>query len=217
METAPVSKTCNTPSYSLYIKPASVALSEGALLADLDSRLSLLVRRVGLHQGDVSGAQGNQMSTLTMETGKKNLVQAIQVLSAKTTLLDPNNLANVEGRLSALQQKLGHPKDEKSSLDSESLEKLDSLVKVVERSQPMYANLPTVIQRLETLQSLHQQAADLSRGLVELETVQQQLSVQLGNNQSLLSTTSKRFSANLETINANFTSLTKRIDLLKQK
>jgi len=202
---------CNTPSYSLYIKPAATGVTEGALLGDLQSRISILERRVGLQK-----EHGDMMATLTMETGKKNIMQAVQVLSSKTTLLDPNNLANIEGRLGALQQKLGQLQEDNSSLDSESLSKLEGLLSVAERSQPMYTALPTVIQRLETLQSLHQQAADMSRGLVELETVQQQLAVQLGNNQGLLKTTQKRFSANLETINANFASLVERVEKLKK-
>lgn len=203
---------CNTPSYSLYIKPAATGVTEGALLGELQSRISMLERRVGLQK-----EHGDMMATLTMETGKKNIMQAVQVLSAKTTLLDPNNLANIEGRLGALQQKLGQLQEDNSSLDSESMSKLEGLLSVVERSQPMYTTLPTVIQRLETLQSLHEKAADMSRGLVELETVQQQLAVQLGNNQGLLKTTQKRFSGNLETIHANFASLVERVERLKQK
>lgn len=203
---------CNTPSYSLYIKPAATGVTEGALLGELQSRISRLERRVGLQK-----EHGDMMATLTMETGKKNIMQAVQVLSAKTTLLDPNNLANIEGRLGALQQKLGQLQEDNSSLDSESMSKLEGLLSVVERSQPMYTTLPTVIQRLETLQSLHEKAADMSRGLVELETVQQQLALQLGNNQGLLKTTQKRFSGNIETINANFASLVERVERLKQK
>jgi len=203
---------CNTPSYSLYIKPAATGVTEGALLGELQSRISMLERRVGLQK-----EHGDMMATLTMETGKKNIMQAVQVLSAKTTLLDPNNLANIEGRLGALQQKLGQLQEDNSSLDSESMSQLEGLLSVVERSQPMYTTLPTVIQRLETLQSLHEKAADMSRGLVELETVQQQLAVQLGNNQGLLKTTQKRFSGNIETINANFASLVERVERLKQK
>merc|ERR1711864_45043 len=203
---------CNTPSYSLYIKPAATGVTEGALLGELQSRISMLERRVGLQK-----EHGDMMATLTMETGKKNIMQAVQVLSAKTTLLDPNNLANIEGRLGALQQKLGQLQEDNSSLDSESMSQLEGLLSVVEGSQPMYTTLPTVIQRLETLQSLHEKAADMSRGLVELETVQQQLAVQLGNNQGLLKTTQKRFSGNIETINANFASLVERVERLKQK
>ena len=59
----------------------------------------------------------DQLSLLTMETGRRSLAGAVQVLSAKTALLDPDKLDGVEGRLGALQQKLGVLQDNKSSID----------------------------------------------------------------------------------------------------
>ena len=42
------------------------------------------------------GISPDQVSMLTMETGRKTLVGAVQVLSAKTALLDPDKLDGVE-------------------------------------------------------------------------------------------------------------------------
>eukprot|EP00092_Neocalanus_flemingeri_P013321 GFUD01014360.1.p1 GENE.GFUD01014360.1~~GFUD01014360.1.p1 ORF type:complete len:395 (-),score=120.58 GFUD01014360.1:104-1288(-) len=198
-----------SPSYSLYIKHSTSALDEGALLSSLSSRLAVLEATVGF--------SADQMSILTMETGKKSISQAVQVLSAKTTLMDPSKLDHIEGRLGALQQKLGHLQESsKSILDSDSVAKLDHMLATVERSKPLYASLPEVVVRMESLQNLHQQAAEFSRSLVELETVQSQLSVQLGNNLTLLSSTKEKFTTNLANINQNFSSLFDRIDQLKQ-
>jgi len=94
--------------------------------------------------------------------------------------------------------------------------KMDQMMETVDRSKPYYASLPDVIVRMESLQNLHQKAAEFSRGLVELETVQSQLAVQMGNNLTLLSSTKEKFSKNLENINQNFASLFERIDNLKQ-
>jgi len=213
LKTVGVSDSCktdnNSPTYSLYIKQSSSALEEGAMLSSLSSRLAALEASVGF--------SADQMSMLTMETGKKSISQAVQVLSAKTTLMDPSKLDHIEGRLGALQQKLGFLQESKSTLDNESMAKVDYMLSTVERSKPLYATLPEVVVRMESLQNLHQQAADFSRSLVELETVQSQLSVQMGNNLSLLSSTKDKFSTNLENINQNFASLFERIDKLKQK
>merc|ERR1712042_195373 len=65
----------DSPSYSLFIKQSTTALEEGAMLSSLSSRLAVL------------------------ETGKKNMSQAVQVISAKTTLMDPSKLDHIEGRL----------------------------------------------------------------------------------------------------------------------
>jgi len=198
----------NSPTYSLYIKQSTSALEEGAMLSTLSSRLAVLEAAVGF--------SADQMSILTMETGKKNISQAVQVLSSKTTLMDPSKLDHIEGRLGALQQKLGHLQESKQSLDSDSMAKVDHMLATVDRSKPLYATLPEVIVRMESLQNLHQQAAEFSRSLVELETVQSQLAVQLGNNLRLLSSTKEKFSKNLANIDQNFSSLFERIDKLKQ-
>ena len=197
----------NSPSYSLFIKQSIATLEEGAMLSSLSSRLAVLEAAVGF--------SADQMSILTMETGKKNMSQAVQVISAKTTLMDPNKLDHIEGRLGALQQKLGHLQESQSSLDSDSVAKLEQMMSTVGRSKPLYASLPDVLVRMESLQNLHQKAADFSRGLVELETVQAQLAVQMGNNLTMLTNTKEKFSKNLENINQNFASLFDRIERLK--
>jgi len=197
----------NSPSYSLFIKQSIATLEEGAMLSSLSSRLAVLEAAVGF--------SADQMSILTMETGRKNMSQAVQVISAKTTLMDPSKLDHIEGRLGALQQKLGHLQESQSSLDSDSVAKLEQMMSTVGRSKPLYASLPDVIVRMESLQNLHQKAADFSRSLVELETVQAQLAVQMGNNFTMLNNTKEKFSKNLENINQNFASLFDRIERLK--
>merc|ERR1719228_3189623 len=199
----------NSPSYSLFIKKSTTALEEGAMLSSLSSRLAVLEAAVGF--------SADQMSILTMETGKKNMNQAVQVLSAKTTLMDPSKLDHIEGRLGALQQKLGQLQESQSNLDSESVTKLEQMMTTVERSKQMSANIPDVIVRMESLQHLHSQAVEMTRDILELETVQSQLSVQLGNNLRLLTSTKEKFSSNLENINQNFSSLFERIEKLKEK
>ena len=59
------------------------------MLSSLSSRLAVLEAAVGF--------SADQMSILTMETGKKNMSQAVQVISAKTTLMDPSKLDHIEG------------------------------------------------------------------------------------------------------------------------
>ena len=97
----------NQASYSLYLKSGSG--SEDAALAELSARLASLEAAVSLSP--------DQLSILTMETGKKTLAGAVQVLSSKTSLMIPDKLDHIEGRLGALQQKLGLVQETKNSLD----------------------------------------------------------------------------------------------------
>ena len=94
------------------------------------------------------GASPENMSLLSMETNKKSLAGAVNVLAAKTALLDPNHLDHVEGRLAALQHKLTRLSDSSSSLDTaENKTKLDELDDITSKSRGMYEALPEVIDR----------------------------------------------------------------------
>merc|ERR1712203_594919 len=101
-------------------------------------------------------------------------------------------------------------------LDSEASAKLDTLLAVAEKSEPLYNSLGETVQRVETLQSLHAQAAELSRNLLELETVQGQLAAQLGNNLALLNATKDKLPANMTAAEQNFASLFARIERLQK-
>jgi len=191
--------------YSLQLRASN---PEDSALASLESRLSALEASVGL--------SSENFSVVCMETNKKNLSQAVQVLASKTSLLDPYYLDHVEGRLGALQQKLMHLQDQKPGLDSEAAAKLDTLLAVAEKSEPLYNSLGETVQRVETLQSLHAQAAEFSRNLLELETVQGQLTAQLGNNLALLNATKEKLPANIAAAEQNFASLFARIERLQK-
>ena len=68
VDKAPRSKTTtNSPLYSLYMKQSTSALEEGAVLSSLSSRLASLEAAVGF--------SAEQMSILTMETGKIVLIK----------------------------------------------------------------------------------------------------------------------------------------------
>lgn len=197
----------NQASYSLYMK-SSAASEESALVSSLAARIAALENAVGFSP--------DQLSILTMETGKKNLTDALQVLSSKTAMMDPGKLDHIEGRLGALQQKFGAAQENKTSLDSERVRKLDEMIAVGERSKPLYDSIPDTIGRLESLQDLHLQAGEFSNNLLQLDSLQTQLTVQLANNLSLLQQTKKKFEQNKTNINQNFESLFQRIEKIQK-
>jgi len=197
-------------SYELFLKPETSALKQEAVVANLEARLAVLEQALGYSK--------ENMSTLSMETNQKSIGGAVNVLTAKTSLLDPNNLDHVEGRLAALQQKLARLSESTSSLDApEHKSKLEELVSITTQSNTMFSTLPDIIDRMEVLQTLHSRAADLSRSLVELEAVQQQMVVEVGNDTALLKETRDKFSQNLHNIEANFHNLDSRIEALGKK
>ena len=67
----------------------SAATEESSLVSSLAARIAALEAAVGYTP--------DQLSILTMETGKKNLTAALQVLSSKTAMMDPGKLDHIEG------------------------------------------------------------------------------------------------------------------------
>lgn len=93
-----------------------------------------------------------------METSQKSISDAINVLSGRTSLLDPSHLDHVEGRLSALQSKMNLVVEKKQQIeDEEKVNKIGVLFNLVQKSQAMAGVLPGVVDRLDALQELHEQ------------------------------------------------------------
>jgi len=198
----------NQASYSLYMKGSTATKDHSSSLSSLSARIAALETAVGFTP--------DQLSILTMETGKKNLTGALQVLSSKTAMMDPGKLDHIEGRLGALQQKFGTVQENKSSLDSDRLNKLDEMIVAGERTKPLYDSIPDTIARLESLQELHMEAGEFSNSLLQLDSLQTQLSLQLANNLSLLQQTKKKFENNKTNIYQNFESLFQRIEKIQK-
>ena len=119
------------------------------------------------------------------------------------------------------------------SVCSDRLSKLDEMIAAGERTKPLYDSIPDTIARLESLQELRMQAGEFSNSLLQLDSLQTQLSLQLANNLSLLQVsrwlfiylskhlnylqqTKKKFENNKTNIYQNFESLFQRIEKIQK-
>ena len=156
-------------------------------------------------------------SVLSVETNTKNVTSAISVLNSRLSLLETTHLDHIEGRLAALLQKLTSVSEKKAALeDSEKNNKIAELYEMVTANQAVAVALPEVVDRLDSLQSLHDQALQFSKTLVQLDALQQKLEVNLSNNGKTLEETRSKFATNLETIQQNFDSIDQRLNKLKK-
>lgn len=201
-------------SYNILLKPENEKLKEAAELHRLQSRIAALEMCLGPNP--------EEASILSAETGKKTLVEAVAVLSAKTALLEPKNLDHFEGRLAVLQQKQnqvgeGAGQQDEEDMDPDTVRRIGDLHKFSERAGAVLTEIPELVDRLEALSPLHAQAAEMSQSLLELETVQQQMVGQLGNNSRLLREVAAHFQSNLAGIEKNLESFSQRMKVLQQK
>ena len=156
-------------------------------------------------------------SVLSVETNTKNVTGAISVLNSRLGLLEPAHLDHIEGRLAALLQKLNTIAEKKAGLeDAEKNNKIAELYEMVTANQAMASALPDVVDRLDSLQALHEQALQFSKTLVQLDSFQQKLETSLSSNQKVLEETQAKMATNLETVQKNFDAIEARLSKLKK-
>jgi len=199
--------------YSLLMKPSTQSLQTGSELARLVDRLTALESCLGENKED--------LDNIRVDTGKKNLSEAVSVLSSKATILEPRNLDHIEGRLALLIQRMKDEEGNESSTASSieesetTMEKVQHLDKLMTKSNKMLQEIPDLIDRMEALNPLHTQATDLNQSILQLEVTQKQLVTQTANNSALLKEVESKLQENLAKIANNFESLQIRIDTVK--
>ncbi|XP_002732686.1 dynactin subunit 2-like isoform X2 [Saccoglossus kowalevskii] len=195
--------------YELYYKPEQAKFSEVSMIAELEQRLAKLETLVG--------EDPQKLSLLRRETQSNGLVDAVAVMQARTTLLDPIQLEHVDARLQGLLQRLNTIKTKKKSVEDVSKEsRISELYDMMERWDGIAETLPKTVERLNSLQVLHNQALQFSQALSHLDTTQQQISSSLKSQYSTMKKLQDSFASNMAAIQANCASLDERLKKLKK-
>lgn len=120
------------------------------------SRIAELEHR--LHELEVAvGAKPEKISRLAGSAGAGNLIEAVQSISAKAALLQPQQLDLIETRLGNLLLKMAAI-DEKSAAtgqDANREQKILELYEIAKTTEPIVQILPDMLNRMQTLESLH--------------------------------------------------------------
>jgi dynactin-2 len=178
-------------------------------IAELEHRLAQLE--------SVIGAKPEKFTRLSSSLGTANLLEAVQQLSTKAALLQPNQLDLIEARLGNLLTKMdaiaekssGSPQD--ATRDQKTLE----LYEIAKRTEPITQILPDMLNRMKALEALHQYATNFSKLIAELEANQTNISSGLSNNKMLLQGVQEAFALNLENVNKEIAKLEERIKVLQ--
>ena len=194
--------------YELLMKPNVASFEDHVQIAEMEKRLDSLEK--------VIAASPDKMSTLSIETNQKNVFGAVDVLNTKLSMLNPSNLDHIEGRLAALLQKMNSVVDQKGVVeDAEKQGKIEELYDLCVKGDANSVVLSDVVDRLDALQSLHENALQFTKAISQLDTVQQKLEMNLSGNGAMLKETQTKFQENILNIQNNFDNLEKRIDNLK--
>ncbi|CAH0554498.1 unnamed protein product [Brassicogethes aeneus] len=197
--------------YQFNYRPEQAKLAQTTRVAEMESRLNRLE--------NVLGTTSDKLSRLSAATSKGSLLETAQHLSATASMLDSSQLDHIEGRLSALSQKLDAITEKKKILeqDEEKDKMILELYDLIKNSESVTQLLPATIERLKALEALHSKATDFITTLSQIEMMQSEMSSNVQNNKTLLQGVQESFAVNLNEINITVATLDARIKALKKK
>lgn len=125
-------------------------LSYTTRIAELEHKLHQIEQTVGV-------AKIDKVSRLNSSLGTKNLLEAVQQLSTKSALLQPNQLDLIEQRLTNLATKMDQFNDKAAGSGSDPArdQKIAELYDLAKSTEPITKVLPDMLERMKTLESLH--------------------------------------------------------------
>ncbi|KRZ92916.1 Dynactin subunit 2 [Trichinella sp. T8] len=181
------------------LKKISPPKKDVKAISQLESRIAQFETLLGVDK--------KNMQAVLSELNGKSFKEALDELKLQVEMLDTNHLDTIEARLSAICSKISVIKEKKPNLDSEQEKKWDSTCD----------SLPLIVDRLQSLQVLHEQAVQFSQYLTYLDGVQQDISKSLSNCSTLLTEVQTVFGKNMEVIKENFEAVKRRIAALKNQ
>ncbi|XP_018320309.1 dynactin subunit 2 [Agrilus planipennis] len=197
--------------YQFNYRPDQARLAQTARVAELETRIHRL-------EG-VLGGSDEKLGRLSAATSKGTLLETAQYLSATASMLDSAQLDHIEGRLTALVQKLDMIAEKKAKI-SEDVEKdkmILELYELVKNTENVSKILPNTIERLKSLEAMHKKSGDFIKSLIQVEALQSEVQSNVRNNKALLKGVQESFALNLEEINKTIQNLDSRIKSISKK
>jgi len=190
--------------YELYYTPDKSKYLQMSKFADIERRIAELEKVLGTNQ-----------SFPILESPVLNLVDSLR---GEVTSLTPSNLDALQRKLSIVSQELNEVLSKHESLSPNGQDQqISEIYEMMKKWDSVSSSLPSLVARLNTLKSLHEQSASFVSSLQQLDSHQTELKTLLKSDQELLSQLDKNFQENFTTIQSNFSNLEKRFGALSKK
>ena len=174
-DTPPEATTSEGPSYEVYLNSTTTDALAAARMSSLEARFARVEKALGSSSSDAMESVAGD-----------GLVAMMQELEGRVNLLNPATLDSVGRRVSALSSELekfiklkkrqarngggeGGGSSSSSSSDLVRTQQVNELWALVESLGTLDKELPLIVERLETLQSLHAQTATFEHRLRSTE------------------------------------------------
>ncbi|GMF45920.1 unnamed protein product [Phytophthora fragariaefolia] len=186
-----------------------------ARVATLEARISTLERAIGSHQGQELRLGG--LSSLT-GTATADLTSAVAQLEQRVALMSEKNLDAVKTRTTALVHeftllsKLKQSPSVQGALNSQAdREQIHKIYDQLSSLDAVSASVPTIVDRLVTLKSVHDEAVSVTTRVDKMEQTQSSLSELLDSDAALLANMEASLAENLQIFQSNIQQLDDRM------
>ncbi|KAJ0176432.1 hypothetical protein K1T71_007611 [Dendrolimus kikuchii] len=188
----------------LKLKP-EVSLAQTTRIAQLEHRLHKLEQAAGVRDEEA-------FRRLQASTGQATLCGAAALLAAQSSLLRPGELAAAEARVTSLLTNVEALKAAVKPADPELHAKVNELYKMLKQIDGISHS--EILERMEALEALHNQASNFGKSLTELETLQSTIARGVQNNKELLQGVQEVFALNVDGLQKEIKKLDERIGKL---
>lgn len=188
----------------LKLKP-EVSIGQTTRIAQLEHRLHKLEQAAGVRDEEA-------FRRLQAATGQATVCGAAAVLAAQCSLLRPGEVAATEARVASLLANVDALKAAIKPSDPELDAKVNELYKLVKQIDGISHS--EILERMEALESLHNQASNFGKSLTELETLQSTIASGVQNNKELLQGVQEVFALNVDSLQKEIKKLDERISKL---
>ncbi|GBP05399.1 Dynactin subunit 2 [Eumeta japonica] len=198
-------KQGNVVTAALKLKSEADVLLKTARIARLEHRLHRLEQTTGIRDEDT-------FRKLQAATGEATLCGAAAQLAVQKSLLKSGELAAADARIASLLANADALKQAINPAHPEMDEKVNELHKLLKQIEGISHS--EILERMEALEALHNQASNFSKSLMEMETLQNTIVSGVQNNKELLQGVQEVFAHNIDTIQKEIKKLDDRINKL---
>lgn len=183
----------------------------------VDSSMLLKLERRVHYLETILGSAGNfndinAASSAGKPTCPFPLLDAVSRLEERVTLLDVSELENIRAKCESVRNELDATLKSKSTLATESkiidaAKQLSGLIGVADRVDAVAADLPNLVLRLKTLETVHSAVSSVNSRLTQMETDVRGLSGELASNKEVLSVMKQSIMENVATMQQNISAV----------
>jgi len=202
MSSAEASSATTPGVYELFAAPSrSNQVAEQSKVAELEQRLAFLEECIGVEE----------------EKSGRSLADSVCALERQVEILDTGRMDAVSRKAQSLSQHMAVLLKQKKTAapSSDQEEQIQRMFDTMQRWEGAAKELPGVVARLRSLQSLHVEGASMVETMRSMEKQHSDMTAKLGTEMSQLESVESTLKGNVDTISANMKSLEERIAAVK--